>query len=162
MFLVLELLFIILLSMVLFFLYQNERASGRSSFRRAVLEGCWTGKERRQHVRFKKSLEISYVARKRQQLRSNGKTVDISIGGAKLLLDEKLSKGAILLIKMLLPDVGKTVEAEGEVVWSECLDQDVAGGKGFFHAGVKFLAVKNPDDGYLLEYVRSLPHSIEE
>jgi hypothetical protein len=162
MFLIVELLFILLLSMVLYFLYHNERASGRKNFRHAVLEGCWTGKERRRHVRFKKRLDVSYVTRKKSQVKSSAKTSDISMGGAKLVLDEKLSKGVVLFIRMLLPETNKTVEAEGEVVWSECADSNVEDGKRFFYAGVKFVAIKSPDDGTFLEYVQSLPHSIEE
>lgn len=162
MFLVLELLFILVLSMVLYMLYRNDRALAKNGLRRAMMEECWEGKERRAHVRFKKCLEVSYAHRKRPQASaSNGKTVDISLGGAKLLLEEKLAKGAILFLKLVLPETGHAVEAEGEIVWSEEQGGKDPDGRRMFHAGVKFLTVKSPTETPLFDYIRKLPDTVE-
>lgn len=161
MFLVVELLFIVLLTIVLFLFYTSPLSYGKSRLRSADVEECWTGRERREHVRFKKNLEVLYIERKRPQLRATGRTVDISMGGLKLLLDEKLQKGSVLFLKLFLVETKKAVEAEGEIVWLEEAGHSQTGGKRTFRAGVKFLAIKSPFDGHLLEYIRALPQALD-
>ena len=155
MFLVVETLFIILLTMILFMFYVNERSSGRNSLPRAAMEECWSGKERRQHVRFKKSLEVNYLIRKNSHIKNNGRTVDISQGGMKLYLEEKLAKGTVLELEVNVPDVKKIAMLEGEVVWSEDAGEDAAG-RRFFHSGIMFTVPKDPSAAHLIEYIKSL------
>lgn len=155
-----EAVFIAVLSAILFLMYSRGVFSIKNRFRRAVINGSWTGKERRQHVRFKNDLEVRYTEKKRQAV-SDGKTVDISMGGLRLLLEEKLSKGAVLLVRIMLPDGKRPVEARGEIVWSEETDGNGSDGKRMFHAGIRFLDVKKPSDAHLLKYLRSLPQSAE-
>ncbi len=155
MLLIVELLFIVLLSMILFMLYRNERIFSRKAIPQATIEEYWPGKERRQCVRFKKDLEVSYTIEKKTHLRNNGKTVDLSESGMKLLLGEKLSKGTVLDLQIMLTNPRKIIEAEGEVVWSE---EALAGkdhlGKRLFHTGLKFLGVKSAAGETLSDCIR--------
>ena len=152
-----EMLFIVLLVMVLFLLYKADWFRSGNVLPRARVEEYWTGKERREHVRFKKVLEVSYSTRKTPRADNNSKTIDISAGGMKLLLAEKLQKGAILDLKVALPDGGKTAKVEGEVVWSEeALFYKDGSGRRFFYSGIRFRSIKEPAGTSFFEYVRSL------
>jgi len=156
MLLTIELLFIVLLSTVLLISYKNEKVVSKNISPLAKVEEYWSGKERRQHFRFDKVLEVTYSVVKKPHLKSSGITVDISEGGMKLLLDDKLSKGAILDLKIMLPDSKKNAEVEGEVVWSDEVDGLDSSGKRLFHSGIRFLALKEPAGARLIDYVRSL------
>ncbi len=159
MFLIVELLFIVLLAMVLLMLYKTERFLVKKRLPSAMVEEYWNGRERRQHVRFQKALEVTYIVEKRPHLNNNGKTVDISEGGIKILLGEKLSEGVILDLKVSLPGSQEPAELEGMVVWSEDVKEKDASGKRCFHSGVKFSAIKEPSGKRLINYIYSLASS---
>lgn len=160
MFLVVELLFIALLAMVLIMLYKNERTFSKHSAPQAIAEEYWSGKERRKHVRFKKTIDVYYTVRKKPFLKNNARTADISEGGIKIVLDEKLAKGTILELKISIPNSNRTQDVEGEIVWSEEAPDKPASGKRIFYSGVKFRALKPSPDNTLLTYIRSLPSSV--
>ena len=140
-------------------IYMRESGSAKKKSRRASLEEYWSGKERRRHVRFSKKLEVSYAVTKKAKLKSNGHTVDISEGGLKILMDEKLEKGAVVGFAIAIPGAGKPADVEGEVMWSEEFDGSEPSGKRLFYSGVRFLAVREPAGSKLIEYIRSLPSS---
>ena len=98
---------------------------------------------------------MNYKVEKKPHLKRCS-TVDISEGGLKLLLDDKLLKGSFLDIEITLPGSKKTAELEGEVVWSEDADLKDSSGKRYFYAGVRFLAVKEPSGRHLMDYLKTL------
>ena len=155
MLLILELLFIVVLVMILFMVYRNERISSRDLVSRAKIEEYWNGKERRHHVRFKKALEVTYSVEKKSGLNSS-KTVDISEGGVKLLLDEKLSEGTMINLHIVLPNSKKILDVEGEIVWSSESQETDASNKRFFYSGIRFFAMRKPSGTILIDYIRSL------
>ena len=161
MLLIIEFFFIVLLVVILLLLGTSGLLSSKRKMRKATAEDCWSGAERRQHVRFKKNLEVDYIEQRKPKLNTNGKTMDISMGGMRLVVGEKFAKGAIVFIKVFLPELKKSVEAEGEVVWMEESGKTDGDGKRLFHAGVRFLRLKSPSDSHLLDYIRSLPQSSE-
>ncbi len=156
MILMFEFLFILLLVLVLFMLYKSERSSTKNLMPQAEVEEYWSGKERREHVRFKKHLPVTYTVQKRPHLKSNGRTVDISQGGMKLLLSEKLPKGTIVDLTLELSDIKDTVEIEGHIAWSEEKESKDSSGKRFFYSGIKFSAIKEPSTDSFLNYMRSI------
>ena len=156
MFLVLELLFIILLIAILFMVYKNEYISLKRAEPHGMAEEYWDRKERRKHTRFKKALGVNYSVRKKPRCDNPGKTADISEGGIKLLLSEKLQKGTVLDLKIPLSSPSQTVEAVGEVMWSEETQQKDISGKRLFYSGVMFRASHDPSYKFLIRYVRSL------
>jgi c-di-GMP-binding flagellar brake protein YcgR len=141
---------------VLVVLIKTERINLKRFIPRARVEEFWDGKERRRHVRFKKALDVTYKVEKKPHLK-NGRTVDISEGGMKLLIDEKLFKGAILDLEVELAGTGTTAEVEGEVVWSEDSKFNDGSGKRYFASGIQFIAIKEPSGSRLIDYIRSLP-----
>ena len=155
MFLILELLSILLLSIILVMHYKNERVLAKRALPHAKLEGYWDGSERRRYARFREILEVTYMAKNKTHLNS-GKTVDISEGGVRLLLGEKLDKATILCLQISLPDSKKMAEIEGEVVWSDECQVEGASGKRFFHCGISFVGIRGPRDTDLIDYICSL------
>lgn len=156
MFLVLEIIFIVLLSMILFMLHQNEKTFRHNSRSRAEMEEYWNGSERREHVRFASAVPVSYAISKSKNLEANGKTVDISAGGAKLLLAEKLPEGAMLDLQLNVPNAEGKIMTQGEVVWSEEARKVGDTPMRLFHVGVRFSKIKEPHAGILLDYLKGL------
>ena len=152
-----ELLFIVLLSMMLFMVYKNERTSAKKSLPRAKAEEYWNGKERRRHVRFKEALELTYMIERKPHLK-HGRTVNISEGGLKLVLAEKLATGTIMDLRIALPNSKKNteIEIEGDVVWSGDAKDEEGSGKRLFYSGIKFFAIPEPSGTDLINYLRSL------
>lgn len=159
MFIVVELIFIILLIAVLFMLYGNDRLTAKNSTPKAKVEEYWSGKERRKHVRFKNTMEIHYVVKKKPFLSKNARTEDISEGGIRIVLGEKLAKGVILELRIPIPNLSRTQNVEGEVMWSEELQEKHPSGKRLFASGIKFRALEDRSDKTLFTYIRSLPSS---
>ena len=156
-----ELAFIILLGAVLFMIYMREISSSKKNSHKASLEEYWSGRERRRHVRFKDKLEVSYTVTKKAKIKNNAYTVDISEGGLKILIDEKLGKRSILELIIILPTSGRSAKAEGEVLWSEEFKGADPSGRRLFYHGIKFLGLKEPSGFNLIEYIRALPSSLE-
>ena len=152
MFLVVGAVFLVLLSITLMMLWGHERIATKRVIPRAKIEEYWDGEERRLHERFSRALEVEYSVEKRPH-RKNGRTVDLSKGGMKLLLDEKLPKGAVLDLKMPVLGKRQTIELEAEVIWTNDADRKDPSGKRFFFSGLKFIAVKEPAGVHLSEYL---------
>lgn len=160
MLLIIEILFIITLSMILFIIYRHESVLSKHVLPHASVEEYWSGKERRQHFRFKCELDVTYTVEVKPNLKSRAKTVDISEGGMKLRLDDKLPSGSILDLKIALPNLKQPAEIEGEVVWSKEIDGSDPSGKRYFYSGIKFRAMREPAENVLANYIRSLAVSI--
>jgi c-di-GMP-binding flagellar brake protein YcgR len=155
MFLIIGTVFLILLSITLTMLWNHERIAVKRVIPRAKVEECWDGEERRSHKRFNKDLEIEYNVEKRPHLKIC-RTVDLSRSGMKLLLDEKLPKGAILCLKVHIPEKRQTIESEAEVIWTDDADKKDPSGKRFFFSGLKFISIKEPAGIHLSEYLAGL------
>lgn len=155
MFLITGITFLVLLSLTLLMLWGHEKIRAKRIITRARIEDFWDGEERREHERFPHDLEVEYNVEKKPHLK-RGTSVDISKGGMKLFLDEKLPKGAIVDLKLSTPDNKKTIEIEAEIVWTSDADVKDSSGKRFFHSGLKFIAVKESSGTHLSEYISNL------
>ncbi len=155
MFFIVALCFLALLSITLFMLWAHEKIANKKMTPHARIEECWANNERREHKRFERYLEVEYSVKKKPRLR-NGKTLNISKGGARLLLDEKLTSGAILDIKVHIPEKNRRIEIEGEVVWTKETEEKDPSGKRFFHSGIKFIAIKEPYGTHFSGYISFL------
>ncbi len=154
MLLLVELLFICLLIFLFVMLYKNELVSAKARLSHAVIEECWDGKNRRKYTRFKEALDVIYALEKKAHFKDTARIVDISEGGAKLLLDKKLAKDDILHLKLELPHTNETAEIEGRVIWSEDEKGENESGKRLFHVGIMFSG--EPPNRSLIGYIRSL------
>jgi c-di-GMP-binding flagellar brake protein YcgR len=147
--------FLILLCATLMMLWAHEKISIKRVVPRAKVEEFWDGEERRSHKRFNKTLELEYFVQVKPEQKKL-RTVDVSRGGIKLLLDEKLPKGTILCLKIYIPEKRQTVEVDTEVVWTDNADKRDDSGKRFFFSGLKFISVKEPSGVHLSEYLTRL------
>lgn len=159
MFLLIMLFFIGLLIVILFLVYKADLLTTRQRMPRAAVEELWDGKERRKYTRFKKNLEITYIVRKRPHLMNKASTVNISKGGMKLRLDEKLANDAIVDLKVTIPGTDVVAEIEAKVVWSGDGEEKDDSGKRYFHAGIEFIAAKPPTGDKLFDYIQSIASS---
>ena len=155
MFLIVGTVFLILLSITLTMLWNHEKIVTKRVVPRAKIEECWYNEERRSHERFSKDLEVEYCVEKRPHIK-HGRTIDLSNIGMKLLLDEKLPKGAILGLKVRIPEKRRTIEVDAEVVWTKDAEKKDPSGKRFFSSGLKFISIKEPVGVHLSEYLSSL------
>lgn len=152
MFLIVGVVFLTLLSITLTMLWAHEKIVAKKVVPIARVQEYWNGDDRRLHARFDKELEVEYSVEKRPHLK-NGSTVNLSNGGAKLLLDEKLPVGAIMDMKLHIPERRQTVEVEAEVVWTKDVERKDPAGKRYFHSGLKFIALKEPSGTNLSQYL---------
>ena len=155
MFLIVGMVFLLLLSVTLMMLWGHEKIATRRVIPKAEVDECWDGEERRLYKRFDKGLEVEYSVEKGHHLKK-GSTVDLSRGGMKLLLDEKLPKGAILDMKIHIPEKKRTIELEADVVWTNDADKKDPSGRRLFFSGVKFITIKEPAGTNLSEYLSHL------
>lgn len=158
MLLLVEFLFILILSMMLFMVYRRDLISSKKNSHMASVEEFWAGKDRRKHVRFQKSLSVIYAMERYPHLNSKCSTIDISEGGMKILIDQKLEKGAVMDLMVDLGDgAAHPAEVEGEIAWSEESKDPDPSGKRMFYCGVKFLAIKEGRGKRLADYFSNLP-----
>jgi c-di-GMP-binding flagellar brake protein YcgR len=155
MFLAVGTVFLVLLSITLMMLWSHERIATKKVVPRAMVEEYWDGEERRSNKRFNNDLEVEYSVEKRAHLK-NGRTVDLSKGGIKLLLDEKLPKGSIIDIKIHIPEKRRAIKLEAEVIWTNDADKQDPSGRRFFLSGLKFIAIREPEGLHLSEYLSGL------
>lgn len=158
MLLLFELFFIALLLFVFYMLFKNERRALKQLLPKARAEGSWSGSERRKFRRFPQELTVTYMVLKKAVSRNErGKTIDVSEGGVKILLDKKLAPGTSLDMKIDVPGTGETAEVVGEVMWTEDADDaNDPSGRRFFYSGIRFSFIKEPAGKFLINYVRAL------
>ena len=156
-----EILFVLLLVAVLAMIFKKEGLSLKNKLHKAKIEGCWDGENRRQHSRVDKSLGVVYTVVKNHTAKNfAGKTINISEGGVKLILDEKFPPNTSLSLKISISDTGETAEVAGTVVWTEdATDIEDPSGKRFFYSGIKFSSAKSPSGDNLTDYICSLAKS---
>jgi len=155
MFFIVGICFLALLSITFFMLWAHERMTNKKITPHAKVEECWLDEERREHKRFEQDLEVEYGIEKKLHL-NKGRSVNISKGGMKLLIDEKLSEGAIMDLKMCIPEKKKVIEIEAKVVWTKDAQNTDATGKRYFNSGIKFIALKEPAGILFSDYINSL------
>jgi c-di-GMP-binding flagellar brake protein YcgR len=154
MFFIVGICFLALLSVTLFMLWAHEKITNKRIVPHATVEDCWPNEDRREHRRFPDGVTVEYGIEKRPHLKG-GKVVNMSKGGMKLLLDEKLSEGDIIDLKIYMPGKKDAAEVEAQVVWTKDAQTEDGSGKRFFHSGIKFIAIKESADNRITDYIRS-------
>jgi len=89
--------------------------------------------ERRRYVRISDSLKINYRIAT-YALRSNCRSADISEGGIRFNLYQKLEIGATLKLEIYLKDSAEPLSAIGRVAWTK----ETPGKEYPFEAGIEF------------------------
>ena len=152
MFFIIGLVFLALLGITLVMLWNHEKLNIKKITPHAHIEEYWKGEERRLHVRLQHNIDVEYKVEKEPHLKL-GKGCDISEGGMKILLDEKLPKGSIIDLKLVIPESGKTIELEGEIIWTKDAPEIKDDGKRHFYSGMRFVGIRQPHELLLSQYL---------
>jgi c-di-GMP-binding flagellar brake protein YcgR len=110
--------------------------------------------ERRRFPRLAFNVEVEYKvleAEATEALASYSK--DISAVGICIILLDKVDKGTLLDLKFFLPDLNRTIFAQGRVVWTEeFVVGDMKTGKAF-EAGIEFTKLDDVDQETIKQFV---------
>ncbi|PIU41250.1 MAG: hypothetical protein COS99_06500 [Candidatus Omnitrophica bacterium CG07_land_8_20_14_0_80_42_15] len=153
MILLIQTLIILILACTLIVVYVSELRDSRQHKPHATLEEIWFGKERRRAVRIDTNFSISYSNKKRESQTSKVRAENISIGGAKIHIEEKLEKGSIILLEVKLPSMTKPIIAQAEVAWIEDIPRSQPSDKRLFGAGVRFINIKSHERKKLSQFI---------
>lgn len=102
-------------------------------------------KERRRHKRMRASLEVTYRITG-HHLQSGSRSIDLSEGGMRLSVAQRLNPGTVLELKINSKKAGKVISAAGEVMWVNRRRDP----KFPFEMGIKFTRIA-PSDRIILE-----------
>ena len=106
--------------------------------------------EHRGYIRLRESLKIDYKIVEPVGGLGGSFSEDISGGGIRLPLKERLRPGTILDLEIHLPEFTEPIKATGEVVWLHGRDNV----EFPFVVGIKFIKIDQFDRGKLLNYIR--------
>lgn len=117
-------------------------------------------RERRAYVRVPAGLEVTYQIAQPSVPARLGMGEDLSFGGMRLWLPERLDPGHKLSLNLTFPE-GIQTTFQGMVVWS----QEVGDGKGGFRCGIRWAAL-NPIsqarlNAFLTSRTRPSPDSLK-
>jgi hypothetical protein len=120
------------------------------------------GPEQRRHDRFRLDTQVKYKVINRQAvedllepkaLKSDGKSVNISVSGVSIATEKPLHKGDYLKVELSLPGSGRATRALAEVMWARAEN-------GSNLSGIRFLIVLNEaDDNSVRRFVETLKES---
>ena len=98
----------------------------------------YTGPERRSHIRVGVLLELSYTLVDADQEHKELAARDISGGGMRIPVREKLAIGALLKVQLELLKEKKRIQLEAKVVWIKSTSDD----KEYpYEAGIEFINI---------------------
>lgn len=158
-----EIVIILMLFFIILAMFWHERLMAKKSVPQAVIDGYLRGADRRKYTRFKRSLDAIYKIERRPHIRMMCRTIDISQGGLRLLVDAKFEQGEVIHLVIALPDSENLkIEAEGKVVWSEpARDFSDPSGKRYFYAGIQFCGITSHDAQLLTTFIKTLSEEDE-
>ncbi len=110
--------------------------------------------ERRQIQRLGNSLFVKFSTRAGQEIKSEGFTEDVSIGGARLLSLKKPRLNANLDLSIDVPNNPDMTLAEANVRWIGSQNKRDDIGREVFPVGVEFTFLDRQDKTYLEEYLQ--------
>lgn len=112
--------------------------------------------ERRRFPRLSLNVEVEYKIL--EQIEPEfviTETKNLSAGGIRIILLEKVNIGTLLELKFLIPDLNKILSAIGKVVWiEEFIVGDIKTGKAY-DAGIEFINISKEDREKIKQYVIS-------
>jgi len=132
----------------------EERKRRKHDMRRVKLKGYWDGQDRRGSNRLDASLAVKYFINGRF---GRVRSVDISLKGIKLTLDEKMEKGTLLRLEIKLSENGRIVRGTGKIVWSKESQEDhKESQKRFFSTGIRFIRFEKNSEKELFDFIHQL------
>ena len=110
--------------------------------------------EKRRHQRLDLSFSVKYFIL-RGSLASEderqGRTVNISRGGIRLVTDEELKAGSLIQMTIALPEEKAPLEGKAEVAWAE--EKSGKSGGREYHYGLQFTEFKGENDSMITRFM---------
>jgi c-di-GMP-binding flagellar brake protein YcgR len=142
------------LILILAALYVEERRKKISRAPTGKLIHVWDGSERRRFVRMPVSIPIKYSFPKKIENIKAAKIKDISIGGACLVINEKLNIKTNICLEIKTADNSAPILARGEVVWiKESVETQDSEGIRHFSIGIEFKDILSKDRERLSKFI---------
>jgi c-di-GMP-binding flagellar brake protein YcgR len=133
---------------------RRHRAELRKTFKTSKL---WDGAERRKTVRVNCELDVKYnllPSKEGANLKSVSK--DISEGGLKLIVDEKMTPGSTLELELSLPNHKSPLKVKGRVAWQREIPGDIKKtGIRCFATGIEFIRVARSDRRGITDFINN-------
>ena len=101
---------------------------------------CFPLKDRQKYIRINKTLILTYRLT-RDYLKSSAKSIDISPGGIRFPLRQRLEPGSYLKLEIISDTLGHPIPLTGEVVWIKEKELSPLP----FEIGVRFLEITADD-----------------
>ncbi len=100
-------------------------------------------------LRYGVRVEISYYRNKPGDTDVIRKltTKDISTGGIRVVLKDKLEEGTLVSLRLVLPDTGRDVTCFAQVAWT------APAGADEFETGFAFMDISNQETNILQEFI---------
>jgi len=156
MLLALQLMVVLIMIATLIAIYFSDVQGAKKRVPHAKVEDLWVGSERRKHKRFNVQLEAGYIFIANRKNKVNKVELEnISLGGVKLLLEEKSKKKAPILIELYLPSAKKPISITSEVAWVADTPKVLSSGKRCYGTGVMFKELSPADKKILSDFINT-------
>ena len=151
---------ILVLVVILMLVYSQDYANFINRRRgRLVTFTQKKGKEKRKTLRLPANLDVKYVLLEKKNAPKISQSYNISVGGAQIIIYEKLKKSTRINMEIEIPYQAGLVMTVAEIVWlREKFSLSLKQKRRVFFAGLKFIKINPHDEAKLLEYIyASLP-----
>ncbi len=112
------------------------------------------GKDRRRTLRLPANLDIKYSLLDKEVAPKISQSYNISVGGAQIIIYEKIKKATRINIEIEIPYQPDPVKTIAEIAWlHEKFSLSLKQKRRVFFAGVKFIKINPHDEAKLLEYI---------
>ncbi len=107
--------------------------------------------EKRKFIRLELPIEVKYRISIDPVVENKSLSKDISAGGLRMILKEKLPPGLLLEIKINIPDDERLISTSGEIVWQDeiVIDREVK-----YETGIRFVNISTEDREKISRYIR--------
>lgn len=109
--------------------------------------------ERRKYVRLNIPLEINYSIQGKGGQWRKTITKNISPNGARFSIEEALSKGAVLELKIKIPPEDKSIPVKAKIVW---IEKDLGQEGNVYDTGLEFVQFSEEDKAAFFQYFYNL------
>lgn len=86
----------------------------------------------------------------------NSYTENISEGGVKVFLEEKLNISTVVDMELSLANDEETIKCKGELIWVQEIPPDQTEKESLFDTGIKFIEINEQDKKRICQLVKNL------
>lgn len=110
-------------------------------------------REKRRFIRFDIALKVTYCIQKEPKIERTGITSDMSVGGIRLLTEEKLETGSRVEFMIFIPEALNPAHFAGIVLWS---NESGGSKKPSYISGIEFGPIEEDNKNTFLKFLCDL------